>query len=349
MKTKFAISLFTSLFFSMLIGTLLGPVFGAISFAGSLIPKSSGMTTMALQREVWLPSLQEQYVQNRDWMNGLSDLSQFVDDNQVLHMAEIGDYPTVYKNSTIDIDSVEPTETPNSITLDTYDSQNYKIRKIGLYGIPYAKVEAYTRQSAMAIRLKEAKTCAYAISPDADDQPHKKILIATSGVDLGTGYRSLTIADIMNLAKIMDVNIFPEKESGRHLVLTSNMFWELIMSSDVLKAQIGFQQRPGYQDVTELEFWGFKIHRYDALVPYDQVAGAKAAEGSLIAGNIVPLSFGYCTREAWKGEGAWSMFDRPITTNTTGRAYEFGFQHRFKAGMYRTAQKYSFGLFSPSA
>ena len=349
MKTKFAISLITSLLFSLCIATFINPVFGAVSFFGSLIPQQPGMTTMALQREVWLPSLQEQYVQNRDWMNGLSDLSQFVDDNQVLHMAEIGDYPTVYKNKTDDVDSVEPTETPKDVSLDTYDSQNYKIRKIGLYGIPYAKVEAYTRQSAMAIRLKEAKTCAYAIAPDVDLQASKKILIPTTGADVGTGYQSLTIADVMNLARIMDVNIFPEKETGRHLVLTSNMFWELIMSSDVLKAQIGFQQRPGYQDVNQLEFWGFKIHRYDALVPYDQDAAAKAAEGTLITGNIVPMSFGFCTREAWKGEGAWSMFDRPITTNTTGRAYEFGFQHRFKAGLYRTAQKYSFGIYSPKA
>jgi hypothetical protein len=40
------------------------------------------------------------------------------------------------------------------------------------------------------------------------------------------------------------------------------------------------------------------------------------------------------------------MFDRPILTNTRGRAYEFGFQHRFKAGLFRTNQKYSFGIYA---
>jgi hypothetical protein len=311
---------------------------------------------MGLQREVWLPSLQEQYTQRRDWMNALSDLSQFVDDNNILHMAEIGDYPTVYLNRQTDVDSVEPSETPNSVTLDTYDSQNYKIRKIGLYGIPYAKVEAYTRQSATAIRLAEAKACAWALSPDVNLPASKKIIIATTGPDKGSGYLSVSLDDIVKLASACDQNIFPEAETGRHLVLTSNMWWELVNSNDILKAQIGFHQTPGNinimsnnANVDVVDYWGFRIWRYDAQVGYDVNASAKAALGTVITGTVVPFAFAFFTREAWKGEGAWSMFDRPIQQNVTGRAYEFGFQHRFKAGLFRTAYKYSAGIYSPSA
>jgi|GEM_PF-1598674 len=355
MKRTFAISLIMSLLFSALIGTIFGPVIGALSFASSLIPKGKSVAMMGLQREVWLPSLQEKYEQKRDWMNELSDLSQFVDESQIIHFAEIGDYPTVYKNRNDDIDAVEPTETPGDVELDTYDSQNYKIRKIGLYGIPYAKVEAYTRQSATAIRLKEAKATAWAITPNVDSEAGKKVILATSGVDLGTGYLSIRIEDIQKLARSCDNLKFPEAETGRCLVLTSNMWWELVMSNEILKAQIGFRQEPGTIQVTGSKnvdvvyYYGFKIFRYDAEVGFDMDANAKAAEGTVIAGNVVPLSFAFFSREAWKGEGVWSMFDKPIQTNTSGRAYEFGFQHRFKAGLMRTAYKYSAGIYSPIA
>ncbi|MEI6898549.1 MAG: hypothetical protein WCL00_01625 [Bacteroidota bacterium] len=347
MKRKFAFSLILSLLFSAIVGAFAGPVIGIASFASSLIPKPAGIAMMGLQREVWLPSLQEQYEQKRDWMDGLSDLSMFVDNNQTLHFAEVGDYPAVYKNRTTDVDSVEPSETPSSVDLDTYDSQNYKIRKIGLYAIPYAKVEAYTRQSAEAIRLQEAKACAYAISPDASGT--KKIVLPTTGKDNGSGLARMTLEDVQKLAQAFDLNKFPEAETGRYLVLTTNMWWELVMSNELLKAQIGFQQSIGTIDPKVVNYYGFKIYRYDAGVGYDISGSAKAAEGAVITGNIRPMSFAFCTREAFKASGLFSMFDKPIQQNTSGRAYEFGFQHRFKSGMLRANLKYTAGIYHADA
>ncbi len=343
MKRKFALSLVLSLLFSAIIGAFAGPVIGGISFVSSLIPKPSGIAMMGLQREVWLPSLQEQYQQKRDWMDGLTDLSVFVDTNQTLHFAEIGDYPTVYKNKTDDVDSVEPTETPTSVDMDTYDSQNYKIRKIGLYAIPYAKVEAYTRQSAEAIRLKEATACAYAISPDVVGT--KKIILGTTGDNNGSGLAMLSLTDVQKLARAFDQNKFPEPETGRYLVLTTNMWWELVMSNEILKAQIQWQQNVGVLDPKLVNYYGFKIYRYDAAIGFNLDTSAKAAEGAVITGNIRPMSFAYCTREAFMASGMFSMFDKPIAQNTAGRAYEFGFQHRFKAGMLRASLKYTAGIY----
>jgi hypothetical protein len=340
---KFAISLFTSLLFSLLISTIFGPVLGAVSFISGCIPKEKGIAMMGLQREVWLPSIQEQYTQSRDWMNGLSDLSVFVDDNAVLHFAEVGAYPNVYLNQTTDIDNVEPTDTPNSVNLDTYDSQNYTLRKIGLYGIPYPRIEAYTKQSSIAVRLQEAKTCAYAIAPDVDAQAtYKKIIIPTTGDDNGSGYRSARIEDIILLQRLMDQLIFPETQTGRHLVLPSSMWWELVLSNKYLELQMALKGK--IEPI--MDYYGLQIHRYDSGLGYDVTANQKAALGTIIANNVVPFGFGFCTRESWLASGVWTMFDRPILTNTRGRAYEFGFQHRFKAGLFRTNQKYSFGIYA---
>ena len=346
MKTKFAFSIILTLLFSAIVGAFAGPLVGAISLVSSLIPKPSGILMMGLQREVWLPSLQEQYEQKRDWMDGLSDLSMFVDTNQFIHFAEIGDYPSVVKNSNSDITNVEPTDTPSSVSMDTYDSANYKIRKIGLYGIPYGKIEAYTRQSAEAIRLLEAATCAYAISPDVNgNSTTKKIILPTTGNNNGSGYAMMTLEDIQKLAKAMDQYKFPEPETGRYLVLTTNMWWELVSSNVILANQIGFRQDVGIIAPQMVNYYGFKIYRYDAGVGYGITASAKAAFGAVYSADIRPMSFAFCTREAYKASGAFSMFDKPIQQNTTGRAYEFGFQHRFISGMFRAAQKYTAGIY----
>lgn len=339
---KFAISLTTSLLFSLLIGSLFGPVIGAVSFISGCIPKEKGITMMALQREVWLPSIQEQYTQSRDWMNGMTDLSVFIDENQVLHFAEIGNYPNVYLNRMTDVDNVEPTDVPNSVNLDTYDSQNYKIRKIGMYGIPYPKIEAYTKQSSIAVRLAEAKACAYAVSPDVDNSVLKKIILPTTGDDNGSGYRAARIEDVLKLQRLMDENIFPETQTGRHIVLPSSMWWELVMSNKYLELQMILK---GKIDPI-VDYYGLMIHRYDSGLGFNVGTKVKSPLGTVITGYVVPLGFGFCTREAWIAAGAWSMFEKPIQINTEGRAYEFGFQHRFKAGLFRTAQKYSFGLYA---
>jgi hypothetical protein len=343
MKQKIFLTVMLSFLFSGIIAALFGPVIGAASLISSVIPKESG-AMMGLQREIWLPDLQLKYEQKRDWMNHMTDLSEFVDEYQVLHFAEIGDYPAVYVNRTTDVDSVEPTETPNQATLDTYDSQNYKIRKIGLYAIPYRKVEFYTAQSSEAIRLREARTAAYAVSPDAPGA--NKIIIPSTGDNDGTGLCKILLRDIATLAQAMDNYKFPEAQTGRHLVLTTNQWWQLVNDNEILKGQIIYQQKVGEINPMIVNYYGITIHRYDSGVGYDVDADAKAAQGTVIGGDVVPFGFCYCTRETWKGEGAWSMFDKPVQSNTGGRAHEFGFQHRFKAGVFRKNQQYTAGIYS---
>nr|MDD2965550.1 hypothetical protein [Bacteroidales bacterium] len=78
---------------------------------------------------------------------------------------------------------------------------------------------------------------------------------------------------------------------------------------------------------------------------YNVETDLKAAEGTLLSSTIVPMAFAFCKTEAWSAGGIFDLFDKPIRTNTTGRAYELGFQHRFKAGLFRTAYKYSAALY----
>lgn len=337
MKKSFFGSLIFATMLAMFMSCLLGPVFGAMSFTSAFIPKKAGALNMGLSREVWIQNLKDVYYANNTWLDEAEDLSQFVNEYQTLHFAEGGDLPSVYLNRNTDVDSVEPSETPNAVDLDTYDSQNYKIRNINLGTLPYNKITFYTEKSAKAIRLKEALAAAYSFSPTSAG--NRKIIIPTTGVDDGTGVKLCTINDVQKLAELMDVNLYPTE--GRNLVLTPSMWWQLIKDNEILKGQILWQQKIGIIDPTIIEWYGIKIHKYPHEVRYNIGTTQKAAMGTAASSTIVDTGFVFCKNEVFRASGLMQMTYIPFELNTAGRAHEFGFQHRFKSGFQRSLEKYS--------
>lgn len=311
---------------------------GAI-FASSFIKRGANTLSMGLQREIWLPGLKDEYVRKPTWLDVAEDLSSFVDQAQVLHFAESGADPEVYVDAAGDIDSVEPSETPSTVELQTYDSQNYKIRQASLAALPYDKISHYTRKGAEAIRKKEALEAAYMFTPDAAGT--KKIVIPTTGANDGNGLKMLQLSDIVTLATASDNFEFPE--DGRNLVLTTDMWWQLVNNNEILKAQLQFQLNTGVIDPQVVSYYGWKIHKFNHKVGYNLAgaAPAKAVKGTAYGNDIVPLGFGFCKNEVFRASGQFLMTYLPFSQNTKGRAHEVGFQHRFKAGFQRAAQKYS--------
>ncbi|MCX6232625.1 MAG: hypothetical protein NTZ33_13900 [Bacteroidetes bacterium] len=334
--SKFFKSFMGAAVLSLIIACLFGPVFGAVSLLGGFVPKSAGSLQITLNREIFVGALKDAYVQKATWLDEAEDLSIFVDQNQTLKFGEAGDDPEVYVNKTDDVDSVEPNETPHAVDLDTYDSQNYKIRNINLSTLPYPKIEFYTNKSAVAIRKKEALAAAHSFTPTSAGQ--LKIIIPTTG-DVSNGYRMCTINDIQKLAEQMDVAVFPD--DGRNVVLEPTMWWELIKNNDILKAQIQYQQSVGIIKPTLVEWYGIKIHKYSHQVGYNAATNQKAALGTAIGGDVVNTAFAFCKNEVFRASGLFDMTYLPFSQNPKGRAHEFGFQHRFKTGFQRDAQKYS--------
>jgi hypothetical protein len=333
---KFLSSFSGALIIAFVFSCFFGPFVGGIALASGFVKKDKANAYITLNREIFIGSLKDAYLEENTWLDNAEDLSQFVDQNQTLKFGEAGANPAVYVNKTDDVDSVEPTEIPNAIDLDTYDSQNYKIRNINLSTLPYNKIEFYTKKSAEAIRLKEALTAAYSFSPTSAGD--KKIILPTTGDALG-GFKKLTLDDIQKLAEQMDVAKFPK--AGRNLVLDPAMWWQLINNNDILKAQMQFQQKIGVIDPTIVNYYGIIIHKYTHEVGYNVNTSTKAALGTAIGGNVVNVGFAFVKNEVFRASGAFNMVYMPFASNTAGRAYEMGFQHRFKAGFQRANEKYS--------
>jgi len=315
----------------------------ATAFGAAYVPQivgsvfATGPIVLSTQQIVFMRSLQEEYVKIDTWLNEAQDLSSFVVDGQTLRFPEAGAAPTVYKNRTTDIDSVEPAETTYDVSLDYYDSQNYKMRNINMHALPYDKVQYYTKKSSDAILIKEVADAAYAFAPATAGA--KRIIMPTTGAARNV-LKTITLNDIMTFARALDNAGFPEL--GRNLVLPSDMWWDLA-NNDILKAQISFQQNTGIINPNVVNYYGFKIHKAtnNSMIAYDITGAAKAAQGAVITGNVVPAGFVFISSEVFRAGGSFEMFLKNKSQNTEGRATEFGFAHRFKADFTKDAQKYS--------
>lgn len=298
------------------------------------------------QQIVFIRSLQEEYKKIDTWINDTQDLSSFVVDGQTLRFPEAGAAPDVYKNQTVDIDSVEPQETVFDVVLDYYDSQNYKVRNIYDHALPYDKIQYYTRLSSQAIIEKEVADAAYTFAPDTAGP--KKIVMGTSG-EVRDGYKMCTLTDIVNLARACDKEGFPD--AGRNLVLPSDMWWDLVANNEILKAQLSYQQNNGVINPNIVNYYGFKIHKSasNSLVAYDSSTNSKAPQGSVINGPVVPAAFVFVTTNVFRASGAFDMYLTPKLSNPTGRATEFGFSHRFKADFVLGGKRYSAMLYQSLA
>lgn len=307
------------------------------SVAGLLI--AAPPVVLDTQKMVFLTSLKEEYEAIDTWLSEAEDLSTFVEDGQTLVFPEAGAAPLVYKNRTTDIDSVEPEETVYKVPLDVYDSQNYKIRNINLHALPFDKVQYYTKKSANSIIKQEIEDSAHAFTPASAG--YKRVVLPTTGADNGAGLKMMTLDDIISLARACDRQAFPE--SGRNLVLPSDMWWDLVSNNNILKGQTERLALNGVIKPLIVEYYGFKIHKSVQLlnVGFDAVNKVKAPQGTVITGDIVPAGFVFIKNSIFRAGGIFDMFRQIKSQNTAGRAEEFGFQHRFKSDFQMDAQKYS--------
>lgn len=327
---------FLKIFFVFLAAAL-----GAFLFAPSVgsVLLAAPAIVLDTQRIVFLTSLKEEYEKIDTWLSEAEDLSSFAADGQTLVFPEAGAAPKVYKNRTTDVDEVEPTETVHKVSLDVYDSQNYKIRNINMHALPFDKIQHYTRKSADSIVKQEVEDAAHAFAPE--QAGNKVIVLPTTGAVNAQGVKAMTLDDIVTLARECDSEQFPDE--GRNIVLPADMWWDLVTNNPILKGQIERQPNTGIIEPKVVNYYGFKIHKSTQKLGlgYDTSQNKKAPQGTVITGNIVPAAFLFVASEVFRVSGEFLMFNKDLHQNTSGRAYEFGFQHRFKADHQMKGSRYS--------
>jgi hypothetical protein len=194
---------------------------------------------MALNKELWLQTIQEQLFKNDEFLNTVGlDHSGYVT-NRTVHIPQAGSNPTISKNLTV-FPAPVGTRTDADLTynIDLYYSQPIRIGVDETQYLSYDK-----RASVLSSHLKKMRNVIgnntlYSWTPTLTASNH----VRTTGSALGTalapsatGTRKIpTLADFYNASALLDAQDLNPADS-RYAIIPSAMYWQLLADTNISK------------------------------------------------------------------------------------------------------------------
>lgn len=273
---KAILRIFTSVLFAVVVG-------GAISFGldidpkipmgglmiASLIPGQTGVMVMAIQKEIWADHIVGNLFKNNEFLNYAFNADQYVLQGKVVHIPQAGAAPGVEKNrSSLPATVNKRTDVDITYALDEFTSDPVLIPNADNMELSYDKRESVLAETQAGIRQLVADWVLYNWSTTISAQIVRTT--GTSGVTAhapsATGNRKeVLVADIKNMAKVMDKNNVPMED--RYLLLDADMY-------DQLTDNLGVTQ---YRDFSKAydekkgivgELYGFKVMKRSSVLYY---------------------------------------------------------------------------------
>lgn len=260
-----------------------------------------------LNQEIWIADLQEQFLPETSFLSQARDMSMWVE-NDKINLAEAGILPNVLvNNTTFPVPINDRTDTPLSLELNMYDTENTRLRHADLIELAYDKRASVIRGHQEALRQKLAAHAAWSWTPGATDANNKVIdLTAGSGVNFN---------DIIDLSLQFDNWDAPE---GQRILVLNPTHQAQLQKADLTQYKAIWQKGQN-------ELYGFKVFKTTKTPRFSNTLSKKAF-GTAPAGNDVMSSFAYVSDEVMIAQGSVTMFDR--LNDPEARADVLGFQMR---------------------
>ncbi|MEQ8581214.1 MAG: hypothetical protein RIC30_09405 [Marinoscillum sp.] len=285
-----------------------------------------------VNKEIWLDFISENFYRVGSFLQNVVDWSAFVEYN-TLNFADAGGDPDVLiNNTTYPIATNQRTDTAKTIALDTYDTENTRVRNVEEMEASYDKLASVTRGHKNALMQKTHDKAIHGYGPAADSSVTPVLLTggdATAALlaDVGiTGtFKKFSLKDIARMKTKFDLNDWPTE--GRCMVIHPLHQMDLIEENQNL-----FKAFADIASGRVLNLYGFNILPYSKTPIYTESTGAKKAFGAVDAAAADTIStIAFLETEVMKAEGEQEMFYKPKSINTEQRADEIGFQKRFIA------------------
>jgi hypothetical protein len=242
---------------------------------------------MALIQEVWVKDIQDALNRNADFLPYSVDHSAYVAFGTV-HIPQSGANPTVeVAPSSLPLTINQRTDTDRTYSLVQYALQPTLITNIDELQTSYDKRQSVLGQQITT--LTQTIGDYVAVSWTASGASNIIETTGSAGTSLppsGTGTRkAVTLADIANLAKKLDKDNVPRQ--GRKLLMQSDMFWELMAISDVLRASYnGFQNQPNVLATGVVAMlYGFEIMTRPVVAVFAKTGTTAKAVGAAAAAD----------------------------------------------------------------
>lgn len=272
---------------------------------------------MALEKQMWIDQIQENFYPDSSFLKYGQDYSALVENN-TLNMAEAGLDPKVLINSkTYPISTVKREDTAIEIKLDKFETENTLVRRPEVIQYAYSQLESVLMGHRNQLRAKTAEKAAHAYAPSSDTQYTP--LIQTSGV-ARNGRKSITFDDILSLKEKFDSMEIPLEQ--RFLVLHPSHVTDLIrLDTD------------NFKDITDVvngqpkRFAGFGILQFSRMPCYNLETMEKLDFGTTQDSGF--CSFAFQANEIMKADGDVFMYERENDPEYRGTIV--GFDKRFIA------------------
>ena len=179
---------------------------------------------MALNKEVWINQLKENFYPESGFLNFVLDFSGEVENNKI-HIASAGIDPKVLvNNTTYPIKIVGREDEDNELELDTFETENTIVRRPEAIEYSYNKLESVVRQHRSTLQKSVAIKAAHSIAPNEDGE-FTPLVLTTGAVD--GNRKRLTFADILTLKERFDTAEIPLEK--RYLVLHPKHVSDLLL------------------------------------------------------------------------------------------------------------------------
>lgn len=252
---------------------------------------------MALIKEIWVQDIQEALNRNADFLPYSVDHSAYIAFGTV-HIPQSGANPTVVKNpTTFPLPISERTDTDRTYLLNQFALEPTVIPNLDELQVSYDKRQSVLGQQITTLTQRIGDEVA--ISWTATGASN---IISTTGsasasalAPGATGTRKdVTLADIANLAKKLDMDNVP-RDGRRKLLMSTDMFYQLMSIDNVLRASYnGFQNQPNVlQTGVVAMLYGFQIMIRPVVSVFANGATSPKAFGAATAttDNLACIAF----------------------------------------------------------
>lgn len=266
--------------------------------AASLINQTTGIITIGLNKEIWIPQILEGFYADDSFIAEMRDMSAFVQ-YDIINLAEAGVNPEVLVNNTsYPIPFAQRADVPKQLPLDTYDTENTEIKSIETAELSYDKRESVLFGHRQALRMKFMEKAAQNIAPSTNTTYTP--ILRTTGADNGSGRRKMSYDDLLALESAFDEAEIPSE--GRILVISTDHMKDL-------KAE----DAKAYKDLLkDKSYAGFKIYKLakKRLPRYNFSTGAKIAFQAAALSTDATASIAFHKDEVMRAQGTVDLFIR---------------------------------------
>lgn len=272
---------------------------------------------MALNKEVWINQLKENFYPESGFLNFVLDFSSEVE-NDKIHIASAGIDPKVLvNNTTYPIKIVGREDEDNELELDTFETENTIVRRPEAIEYSYNKLESVVRQHRSTLQKSVAIKAAHSIAPNEDGE-FTPLVLTTGAVD--GNRKRLTFADILTLKERFDTAEIPLEK--RYLVLHPKHVSDLLLEDLKL-----FKDLTNIVDGQPTRFAGFGTLTFPHMATYNITENSvkKVSYGAPSTNNF--CSFAFLGDEVMKADGDIYMYSRE--DGPEERATIVGFDKRF--------------------